>query len=118
MLETGYGFAVDDACLYWANLDGVFSIAKSALPPAPDPEAGAPPGSCVMGDAATAPCDIGLGCAIPDAGLAGCTVCSQADGGAIDCRESRQSVPCGAIACGAGCECADIDAGICGCSAP
>ena len=118
MLETGYGFGVDDACLYWANLDGVFSIAKSVLPPAPDPEAGAPPGSCVMGDAATAPCDIGLGCVIPDAGLAGCTVCSQADGGAIDCRESGQAVPCGAIACGAGCACADIDAGVCGCSAP
>jgi hypothetical protein len=31
-LEEGYGFAVDDACLYWANLDGVFSVAKSAAP--------------------------------------------------------------------------------------
>jgi hypothetical protein len=107
-----------DACLYWASLDGVFSVAKSALPPAPDPEAGAPPGSCVLGDAGTSPCDIGLACAIPDAGLAGCTVCSQPDGAPVDCRQSGEAVACGALACGTGCACADMDAGTCTCGAP
>jgi hypothetical protein len=116
-LEEGGGFALDDQCLYWGDATGIFSVAKDALPPALPTPAGSSH-SCRMGDAGTAACDIGLECAMPEAGPIGCTVCDQPDGQAVDCRTTSHAVVCGELACGPGCVCEDGDAGACGCGAP
>jgi hypothetical protein len=113
---SGYGFAVDDDCFYAATIDGVFSVAKSALP-ATTATARSSPNVCTMGDAGTVGCDIALECSTPRSGTIGCSVCEAPDGQAVDCRDAGNAIPCGTLACGVGCTCEDANAGACVCGA-